>query len=186
MLFFGWTHRRSSRMVSSHGAVFTVKKPLREFWHIWACYEPGGSSFPLPPRILEVIIRKNAEPGRNNSNDRQRERVRSYTEMLRSPKAGGDVVSDAASTSHGIYLISAARRLLRRNLWCHLQGLADILKVAKNYGNSFFGLSDIRKNILVMCHFRVDTVKFKIGIAVETIPDKLTYYTIAPPCLSWY
>jgi len=52
-------------------------------------------------RIFEVIIRKNAEPGRNNSNDRRRERVGSYTAMLRRPKMGGDVVSDAASTSQG-------------------------------------------------------------------------------------
>ena len=55
-------------------------------------------------RIFEVIIRKNAEPGRNNSNDRRRERMRSYIAMLRRPKAGGDVVWDAASTNRGIFL----------------------------------------------------------------------------------
>jgi len=53
-------------MVLSSGAVFTVKKPLKEFWYTGACYEPGYASFPHP-RILEVIIRKNAEPGRNYS-----------------------------------------------------------------------------------------------------------------------
>ena len=46
---------------------FYCQKTLGKFWYTGACYEPGCTLFPPSPRILEVIIRKNAEPGRNYS-----------------------------------------------------------------------------------------------------------------------
>ncbi len=47
--------------------VFHRKKIPGEFSYTGACYEPGCTLFPPPPRILEVIIRKNAEPVWNYS-----------------------------------------------------------------------------------------------------------------------
>ena len=47
--------------------------------------------FPTPG-ILEVIIRKSAEPGPELPDDFRRERIRSYIAELQRPKYGGDVV----------------------------------------------------------------------------------------------
>ena len=65
-VFNEWTHRRPGHILSSDRAAFTVKKtPAGILVHrslLWARLY----LFSPRPRILEVIIRKNAEPGRNN------------------------------------------------------------------------------------------------------------------------
>jgi hypothetical protein len=87
----------------SDGAAFPVKKPLWEFWYIGACYEPGCTSFLLPPDFRGHNSEK-CGTGPELLNDPRRERMRSYIAMLRRLKAGGDVIGDLASIGREIFL----------------------------------------------------------------------------------
>src|SRR4030042_291489 len=103
------SHRRPGRMLLSSGAIFLPsKKPCENS----GTPEPATSEviphFPHPPNFRGHNSEK-CGTGPELFNDFRRERMRSDIAMLRRPKAGGDVVWDAAGTGRGGILASSPK-----------------------------------------------------------------------------
>jgi len=90
-------HRRLSRVLLSSGAIFPSKNPCENFGTPEPAMSPVVPYFPYPQNFRGHYSEK-CGTGPELLNDGRRERMRSDIAMLRSPKAGGDEVWDAAGT----------------------------------------------------------------------------------------
>jgi len=89
-------------MLLSSGAIFTVKNPCENSGTPEPATSPVIPHFPHPPNFRGHNSEK-CGTGLELFNDFRWERMRSNIEMLRRPKAGWDVVWDAAGTGRGIF-----------------------------------------------------------------------------------
>ena len=96
------SHRRLDRMLLSSGAIFTVKNPCENSGTPEPATSPVIPHFPHPPNFRGHNSEK-CGTGPELFNDFRREQMRSNIAMLRRPKAGWDVVWDAAGTGRGIF-----------------------------------------------------------------------------------
>jgi len=96
------SHRRQGRMLLSSGLFFPSKNPCENSGTPEPATSPVIPHFPHPPNFRGHNSEK-CGTGLELFNDFRRERMRSNIAMLRRPKAGWDVVWDAAGTGRGIF-----------------------------------------------------------------------------------
>ena len=102
------SHRRQGRMLLSSGLFFPSKNPCENSGTPEPATSPVIPHFPHPPNFRGHNSEK-CGTGLELFNDFRWERMRSNIEMLRRPKAGWDVVWDAAGTGGGYSSILPGR-----------------------------------------------------------------------------